>query len=210
MAMCGGLVINFARGGKLLSFYHLGRLLSYSLLGAAAGGIGAGVPTTLLSPTVSSIASVAFALLLVAIGFRKLKGIPFHFRLPALVSDTVGLAVRSVMRRQQSGFNALSLGFLSALLPCGWLYTFVLAATATRDPLLGAGSLSLFWLGTAPALSFFPSIANQLASKFGVNAPRVSGVIMIGLGFVSLGLHTSSLVSAAKTSTHEACPMHSR
>src|SRR5690606_10362020 len=48
--------------------------------------------------------------------------------------------------------RATALGLLSALLPCGWLYAFVLGAAATGSALAGALVLLTFWSGTVPIL----------------------------------------------------------
>lgn len=45
------------------------------------------------------------------------------------------------------------LGFLSILLPCGWLYTFALSASASGSTYGGGLVMFLFWISTLPSLT---------------------------------------------------------
>jgi sulfite exporter TauE/SafE len=87
---------------------------------------------------------------------------------------------------KRSGFL---LGFFSGFLPCGWLYTFLIAGAATKNPLASALTLFLFWLGTLPALSALTLVMRKPLLESPVYARRVSGMILILAGLYALWSH---------------------
>ncbi|XZE34001.1 sulfite exporter TauE/SafE family protein [Pirellulaceae bacterium SH501] len=62
--------------------------------------------------------------------------------------------------------NAYFWGLTSTLLPCGWLYLFVLAAMAAPHLWLSVATMGAFWLGTLPLLSLSVWGWNRLGSRF--------------------------------------------
>ncbi|MBI3556271.1 MAG: sulfite exporter TauE/SafE family protein [Deltaproteobacteria bacterium] len=214
VGMCGGLVISFVKDTKSLGLYHLGRLLSYASLGAIAGALGNSILNAPISKQLPWVASTAFGILLIGVGVRRLSGKPLHLLFPKSVSlISANLIQRSL--RGSSAIGVFTLGALSAFLPCGWLYTFVLGATATKSAILGAAALSLFWLGTVPALSAAPALFNRFTTKIRGFTPKISAALMIGLGLFSLSLHASALIDSAlsppktrPTTLAPSCPLH--
>ena len=49
--------------------------------------------------------------------------------------------------------RALVIGLLTGLLPCGWLYAFVVTAAGTGSRSRGAALMAVFWLGTLPVMA---------------------------------------------------------
>lgn len=219
VGMCGGLVISFAKDAKGLALYHFGRLMSYAALGAIAGMLGSTVFNTPISRQMPWIASVLFGILLIVVGLRRLTGKPLHLILPHFIANGASRLMARSVRNTNARTGVFLLGALSAFLPCGWLYTFVLAAAATKSPLLGATSLTLFWAGTVPALSAAPMLFNKLTARIRAITPKLSGALMIGLGLFSLSLHASMLFTAVSVPVISAqgsqapisapsCPLH--
>jgi sulfite exporter TauE/SafE len=215
VGMCGGLVINFAKDPKRLSLYHFGRLISYSTIGALAGYFGGEIFRIGLLRNVSWLSSILLALILISAGIRGLRGRSLHLSLPSWISSTLSRSLVWALKTESSSLKSLLLGLLSALLPCGWLYTFVLAASATQSATFGALSLGLFWLGTVPALSATPLILNQAVARFRQVRPKLTSIVLISLGLFTLGLHSVSLMAPTP---HEngiqniapPCPLHQR
>ena len=48
--------------------------------------------------------------------------------------------------------RAWLVGVVNGLLPCGWLWAFVVTAGGTASPWRGAAVMLAFWLGTVPAM----------------------------------------------------------
>jgi sulfite exporter TauE/SafE len=125
--------------------YHLGRIGTYAALGAVAGFMGFGLATMLHPLRAILLAAAAVALLCVAFG-RHVPGAAMP-RWIALVQA----------RARPGGF---AFGALLGLLPCGLVYTALLAASATASPFWGASTMVAFGLGTSPILVFI-GIAGQ-------------------------------------------------
>ena len=72
-------------------------------------------------------------------------------------------------------------GLFLGLLPCGFLYSAVVAAVARGGALEGAAALALFGLGTAPAL-LGVSLADELLARHRAFVNRLSQVFLLAMG----------------------------
>lgn len=141
-----------------LSSYHLGRLMTYLTLGTAVaflssfasslGGGGGSFP----------IVGVLVGLTMIGIGIARLFK-TYAWKSPVRHSlwsqRWTGLIIR--FRKSYSGgpvwMGAFLWGATSTLLPCGWLYVFVLAAAAAPSLAMTLAMMAAFWLGTLPLLT---------------------------------------------------------
>lgn len=197
VAMCGGLAISVGRTRVSVAKYHLGRLAGYLVLGALAGKLGEATLAGSGMSLVSWIATTLLAGSFLFMGIAVWKGRGVHlFALPA--GWTAGLF-------RKMGARPLGVGLLSALLPCGWLHGFVLAAVATRGPVSGAILLLSFWIGTLPALSFSPWIVEQLIRPLAVKLPRFSAVLLIAAGVSCLVARAAPLAQVLRGQEAGAC-----
>lgn len=183
LAMCGGLVLAVGDSTRALIHYHLGRLLGYGLLGALAGLLGAQVHGSGALGFLPWLASFLIAAGFVTMGARVWARKPLHLFAvpPRLLSGLMALSGRIPAVR------APMIGFASALLPCGWLHAFVLGAVALGSSNAGALYLTIFWLGTLPALIAAPALVRRVLGPFSRFAPRVSGLLLILLGLSTAG-----------------------
>jgi hypothetical protein len=81
-----------------------------------------------------------------------------------------------------------SVGLLSGVLPCGWLWSFVVLAAAAGSPVGGAAVLTAFFVGTVPLLTLFGLFAGRLAFA-GVlqrQAPRLTAAMMLAAGLLAV------------------------
>ncbi|MFZ1797860.1 MAG: sulfite exporter TauE/SafE family protein [Dokdonella sp.] len=172
MLMCGG--ISMALGvatakdasgrprRSLLLAYQLGRIFSYSVAGLLIGGIGGGLIAVLDIEHVRialRLASAAALLLaaLVMLGVLRDPGSGLGKRLwPKLAPLGRRLVPVSNLPR------ALAFGALWGWMPCGLVYTVLLVAALSAQPLQSAAVMAAFGLGTLPAM---------LATSWG--APRL-------------------------------------
>lgn len=172
--------------------YQVGRGISYTLLGAISGGMG----MLFLDSEIQSIRRVAeilFFLFLLIYGLRLLW--PESFQKLGLANSSMS---KSKPMRLLSTFltqllhkavrsGGLTVGLCSAFLPCGWLYSFVVAAAATKSPVLGSAVTFTFFLGTVPALAVIPRIANPLLGQH-FSWSRIAGFILVMTAFYSLAV----------------------
>ncbi|AHI06397.1 hypothetical protein BDW_09485 [Bdellovibrio bacteriovorus W] len=166
-AMCGP-IASLMREKKDLWKYHLSRGFSYTLLGALAGGVG----SSFLGSHVEALrlsATVIMCFFLFAYGVQLLRNntsprfLNWHLPLKPFF---------------KSG-SPWVIGAMTALLPCGWLYTYVLAAVATQSAWSGAFVMSLFWLGGLPALNALPALVRRMVNQAGLRHQKIAGIVLI-------------------------------
>jgi uncharacterized protein len=167
VAMCGAACAGLgqaagARRRQALLAFQLGRLAGYSVLGAVAAASvqGLGWLTTqsaAIRPlwTLLHITALVLGLLLL-----------FQARQPVWLDD----AARRLWARVRA-FNARwgraapwMVGGLWALMPCGLLYSALMVAALTSQPLQGAVTMALFALGSSIGLWVGPWLFLRLQS----------------------------------------------
>ncbi len=77
--------------------------------------------------------------------------------------------------------HPLAIGLFLGLLPCGFLYSAVVAAVGRGGALEGAAALALFGIGTAPAL-LGVSVADELLARHRAVVNRLSQVFLLAMG----------------------------
>ena len=189
IGMCGGFVLSYTakdaekhRPSWLSHFlYGFGKTLSYAMFGALFGLLGSMVSITLFMQGVTNIAAGLFLILfgLNMLGFNKiLKYI--HIRQPKRVTHFV----QKHNKRSRSPFF---IGFFSGfLLGCGPLQAMYVMAAGSSDPIQGAKILTLFGLGTLPALLSFGYLARLFSSTTTRRFFQLSGIILIFVGSMML------------------------
>jgi sulfite exporter TauE/SafE len=191
--------------------YHGGRLAAYASLGAIAGALGASLDQFGALSGVQRTASIVTGALLLVWGAALLAQ-AFNVRvLPALVGGAVpegaarlmGSALLLVQQRTVA-VRALMLGVLTGLMPCGWLYAFVVTAAGTGSALRGAAFMTLFWLGTVPALVAVAIGMRRASGRLQRSLPVVSALIVIGFGIASLGSRIGAAAAHASHNTSSA------
>jgi sulfite exporter TauE/SafE len=190
--MCGGLVAFAAAGGRrggVHFAYHVGRLVSYAALGAAAGALGAGVDLGGSVVGVKQGAAVVAGLLMVGFGLAVLlrwRGVRVpHPPVPAPVREGFGRLMKRT-QAQPPVLRAATIGLLSAFLPCGWLYAFVVTAAGTGSPLLGALAMTAFWAGTVPVLAALGLGVQRLAGPLRRHLPVATAVVLMAVGLATV------------------------
>jgi len=197
--MCGPLVAAYAgmpgpgapRRGRGLAHavYSAGRLAAYATLGGVAGALGAAVDRAGALAGASRVAAVvagsAIALwglhaLLTALGYR-----PGRIEAPSFVRRGLGAVMRAAAARPPAQRAAL-LGVTSALLPCGWLWAFVVTAAGTATAWGGATTMAVFWTGTLPVMVAFGEIVRMLSGPLRRHVPAACAVVLVVLGLLTV------------------------
>ncbi len=187
LGMCGGIVgLLHAQlpSGKswLAAGFHLGRIMSYLLIALIATGIGL-LPATLLPDGGVVILRVLLGLMLVMMA--AYIGLPGRFR------DLAGQLAAPLTRKLMpllarflpvcSLDNALGLGLLWGLLPCGLLYSVVAAAVLLADPLATTAMVLAFGVGTVPMLLGTGLLALRFRSAVNRRGLRWSAAVLLAL-----------------------------
>lgn len=187
--MCGGLVMSAARSVWQQFYYHAGRLLGYAVLGGLSGWLGESAVAR-LPAGVSEWAAWMIALSFIALGLAGWKNGSWHLPVPGAAKInqwTLHLFRRLTdSSRPERSYYAGLIGLLSIFLPCGWLYSFVLASASMADPLKGALMMAVFWTGTLPALAVSPWIMSKIFSLPKGIMPKISSVLLIAAGVLPI------------------------
>ena len=170
------------------AFYHAGRLLAYAAIGALFGALGqalnhggkfAGLQNLAAWLTGGTIVLVGLLSLLPlknAIGHRN--WVVRNITAALAAGHRKALAMPPLVR-------ASTIGVLSGIAPCGWLYSFALLAAGTGSAFSGALLMTAFWAGTVPILTAIGLIADKTRVRLGTRLQAV-----VSLGVVALGLWT--------------------
>ena len=160
--MCGPTACFMAEKKQLLP-YQFGRMASYVLVGAFAGFISQFLTT---SYEWLKYFSVLFCCaLLIYMFITQNKKIP----VPEKLADYY-------FKKNNSG---LMMGFMTVFLPCGWLYSFILSATAARSALAGMIVMFVFWLSSLPALSVAQVLIKKLIDKNDSKKQWISSLVLL-------------------------------
>jgi uncharacterized protein len=170
VGMCGGLVaaFSFRADGTVAPFRlhlgcNLGRIVSYTLFGALAGALGASINLLEIRP-------LQIALYVLAQGVMILLGLYLAgWNRWVLVFEKAGGALWSHLQPLfrkllpvRSLPGALVAGFFWGWLPCGLVYSILVAALAAGSAPSGAALMLAFGLGTLPNLLGMALFANRL------------------------------------------------
>ncbi|HEY6559016.1 MAG TPA: sulfite exporter TauE/SafE family protein [Polyangiaceae bacterium] len=193
--MCGGFVSFYAgnaeRGALRKSHlaYHLGRLATYTALGGAAGVAGGALDLAGTQAGLGRVAALSTGVLMVGWGaFVMLEALGLALPRPRLPARVLERSVR-VMRRLRAYPTFLRAGLLglsSTLLPCGWLYAFVLTAAGTASPGAGALVMAAFWSGTLPLLLGLGVAVQRASRALKAHLPLISAAALISVGLTNL------------------------
>jgi sulfite exporter TauE/SafE len=195
--------------------YHLGRLCTYCGLGAAAGTLGRALDLA------GALAGLGRASALVASAAMLLLALRAFLPNPKLLQLGRGprpsgrwLAKVLELRLLGAVPRGFVLGLATTLIPCGWLYAFVVMAAGTGS----AGSALLvmvtFWTGTLPALMAVRFGVQRVASRVSARARRYAmGTLSLAGGaliLLRLGGPAPLPASSANATAPMDCPLHRR
>lgn len=202
LAMCGGIAsaLGASRGpGSRLTqplLYQVGRITSYSIAGGIAGATGA-AGVSLATAQWAQVLRLLTALIVVLIGLkialgptRRARWMNLPERLGALLWRRIGPYAQRPLP-VSGNLRAFTLGMIWGWLPCGLVYSALIAAAVAGSFSMGAGSMLAFGLGTLPAMLGI--------SAFGSRLPRPDGPLarIIGTIIVACGLWTAAMPIAA-------------
>jgi uncharacterized protein len=196
VGMCGPLAVmassatrpGVARTPALFA-YHGGRVVAYGILGLIAGLIGSGIQDTgALLGIQRAAARIAGGMMLI-VGLLSLvqliSGQQHKPWLPRFFENALHRGHRWA-RQQTLLKKAAVVGVLTAILPCGWLYSFLLVAAATASVWQGAVVMAAFALGAIPALAIVSLGTNSIAQRFGKAVPVGSAMLVASIGLYTL------------------------
>ena len=205
IGMCGPLVASFSlnlKGKNIFishGFYNAGRILTYAVLGGLMGVAGSFTAVSAKIVGLQQGALIATGVLIMVMGLAMNEWLPFgkYFRRE---NHTGGIFARgfSKLSTIESAYAYFPIGLLLGLLPCGPVYTALIAAAGTgigapnalSGLLSGAGLMVVFGLGTVPALILVAKLAGLgwLTSRRLIYQIGTVLMILAGLFYVIKGV----------------------
>jgi len=195
-AMCGAFTCLYADETATRSValqrhlgYNGGRLLAYLLLGSIAGMFGAAINQATGVTRLAAFVAGGLMMLWGINGILAARGTSLlHAPVPGSWRHAMGAALRRVSH-QPPMTRAVATGLFTALLPCGWLYVFVVTAASTGTPLKSAALMAVFWIGTLPMMLAVGAGAQRVLGRYRQQLPVVSAATVFLLGALSIVLH---------------------
>ena len=162
--------------------YHLGRILVYSFLGYLVGFIGLGIKMIGILQTVSILSGI----FVILYAWRNTH--LFQNLLPELKasfnfvpSNTIGKLMRS-----NSKIKLFGLGMLNGLLPCGMVFTALIASILTGNPYNSGISMFSFGLGTLPGMIVMTYFTSRLNHSYKSKINRYLPYIVTAIGILMI------------------------
>jgi hypothetical protein len=206
LAMCGPLVglHGGAKTTRLAIVHSLGRLSTYAMFGVLAGLVGSAVDLAGRVGNLQRAATVAAAATIVAMGLIQI----LRVRVPRLRARTGSSFTNALVRirPRTAARRAWLIGSLTGLLPCGWLWAFVIAAAGTASAKGGALVMTAFWLGTVPAMVGMLRVASPILERIRARMPQVTAIALIAIGLGTLALRWRDAGATAVRAPH--CHTH--
>lgn len=193
-----------ARPSTATVHYNLGRLVSYVALGLVAGAMGALVDLGGTRVGVQGVALLLAGLALVGLGIR---GLWQWARGTNAAVAAAGPARWAARLRGTRAFPAL-LGTLTGLMPCGWLWAYVVVAAGTGSVADGALVMATFWLGTVPALAIVGITLGKLGRRAGPHLRWAVPLLMLVAGGLTLATRGRMVLNQPATTTADVASPH--
>jgi sulfite exporter TauE/SafE len=175
----------------LLAAYNGGRLATYVVLGGVSGLVGAVVDLGAASLGFERAALAVAGAVMVCFGVvALLRAAGVHLPRAPLPEGLQRLAIRAHRAASELPpvWRAWTIGLLTTLLPCGWLYAFVVTAAGTGDPVKGAAVMAVFWAGTLPMMVGLGIGIQRLAGPLRRHVPVLTSLALVGVGLYTIGV----------------------
>ncbi|MCP4898680.1 MAG: sulfite exporter TauE/SafE family protein [bacterium] len=211
--MCGPFVVFYAgadssSGWRRLpvhAVYSSGRFVAYILLGAIAGAVGAAIEVAGVLAGLQHVAAIVAGTTMIVWGIvalLRIRGLQLinHSKSPRL--QTWLLQGFAVVSKKPPLVRALGVGILSGVLPCGWLWMFLVAAAGTGSALNGILVMAAFWAGTVPILVATGLGVQLAAAPLRRAVPSLTAVLLVAMGIFAIFSRPASVTAAL--ATHEA------
>ena len=196
VGMCGGIVgaVTLSLPGQrpkvsYLLAYNSGRITSYAMAGILAGLIGASSFFLQQVLPVEKLLYLLANLMLVLLGLHLAglwQGVLVLERIGALLWRRLQPLSKKLLPLR-SAPQAFALGLLWGWLPCGLVYSVLIAALATGSGAHGGLLMLAFGLGTLPTLLTMGVAAARMKQFLQRNwVRRISGGLVLGFGVAGL------------------------
>ncbi len=179
--------------------YSFGRLVTYSVVGLIFGSLGMAINKGTSFANWQQSATYMAGGLMIVVGLISLAR---HFGMKIHLPKAMG----PVQKVLQAGFSrtksmkpiprALTIGALTSLMPCGWLYTFAITAAGTGSPVSGVLLMATFWLGTVPIMTALVLGVNQIGKRIRKRLPVIMASLVVLIGVFTISFRAPVVIGA--------------
>ena len=207
LGMCGGVVSATTKSKKEVTLYHIGRLLGYLSLGVIIPYIGIEISGIKENANIKLFSALLIGITFIIIGIQDiLKTKISRSKISQKYQGLYKKAWSNIFNRfyHYSSLRSFSIGSLSALLPCGFLWVVLIMSLTTSNLFYAAAFIFSFWLGTTPALSFAPLLIRKFISPLNKKIPSLipSTFILLGVVTISYRLYNFYFIVEKGASCH--------
>ncbi len=182
IGMCGPLVMTVTKNILENIIYQVGRLTGYLMVTVFIGLIGAQLWGN-ISVDFKTTFIILIAIFYCFIGIQQFFGKKYNLKLPSFFNKYLqSITIKTINSKLNSKIKSFSFGFLSVLLPCGVLYSFILGIVSVYSLPLAVLTVLFFWIGTVPALTIVSGTFQKALSPMKNIYPRIIGISYLGLG----------------------------
>jgi sulfite exporter TauE/SafE len=206
LGMCGGISGLFAVNTSVATLrtqvpfaltYNAGRVVSYAVLGSIVGLFGSVIVKA--SPSLAVGIRLASGIIIILVGLK----VAFDIRWLNAI-ERMGASIWSRIAPAAKGLvpvtslpRALGLGLLWGWLPCGLVYSVLMIAATSAEPVSGAAVMVAFGVGTMPAMIMTGLGAARLAELMRRRSARLGmGLVIVAMGILTMISPVSRLVAA--------------
>lgn len=200
IGMCGPIALAVPR---FPLSYNMGRVITYSVLGLGMGLAGSVVRLTGLQQGLS----IATGVVVILAALYSMNKHRFSGRIS--MPDVSGfLSTRmKPLWHGQTRWHMLAIGLLNGILPCGFVYVGLAGALTVADPLKSTLYMTLFGLGTIPAMLAMSLAGMKLSAvvRSRIRAAMPWLAIVLGILMVLRGLELGIPMISPVMSGMESC-----
>jgi len=169
--------------GLPILLFLAAKLAAYTLLGLLLGWVGSMLQ---LSPTVQAVLLIGIGLFMLGNALRMLDVHPVFRYFVIQPPRFLTRYIRRTAKNGDSYATPLLLGALTVFIPCGVTQAMMAVAMGSGNPLQGAAIMFAFTLGTSPVFFTVAYLATQLGARLESWFLRVTAIVVLGLGLVSI------------------------
>ena len=205
LGMCAGISGLFAVNSSVTTMrgqipmaitYNAGRVASYALLGLIVGTFGSVIVKA--SPGIAGTIRILSGVVIILVGLK----VAFDLRLLNPLERMGGTLWSRIAPAAQrlvpvtSIPRAFGLGLVWGWLPCGLVYSVLLIAATSAQPVDGAAIMVAFGVGTMPAMVLTGLGAARLSHLMRRRSTRVGlGLLIVVLGALTIAMPLSAWMS---------------
>lgn len=164
---------------KQAIYFSLGRIIAYAIFGFISGLVGSVIITNFKFGSGLTLLAAVFMILL---SLDMLKIVSFASIIPFGVTSNIFRKLEHALIKDPHK-SAFFLGAITYFLPCGFTQATQVYALGLASPWQSALTMSVFALGTAPAILFIGSLRGLLKSVFYQYFMKTVAVGVLILGF---------------------------